>query len=114
MKNQIIVFMVFAMASQAALADAPVRVRAVKDAPLAAGSQRVQDGVAQNRIAGIFQRYDASRRVVRISDVDYELDALIDSPGRKLGAIRSGQVVLFTQGGVSTSGRNVLTSIEPQ
>lgn len=114
MKNQTISFMVFTMVCQVALADASLREKTVKDALLAAGSQRIQDGVAQNRIAGIFQRYDANRRTVRISDVEYELDASIDSPDRKLGAIRNGQVVLFTQGGVSTSGRNVLTSIEPQ
>ncbi|MFN3715838.1 MAG: hypothetical protein ACK4R8_03820 [Thiobacillus sp.] len=114
MKNQIMLFVIFATASQMALADASVRNKTLGGAPLAAGSQQTQDVVAQNRIVGIFQRYDASRRVVRISDADYELAASIEHPGRKLGAIRSGQMVMFSQGGVSPAGRNVLTSIEPQ
>lgn len=114
MSIQVLLFSTLMMAGQIALANTSLPGKNAQGVFSAASSQRIQDGVEQIRIAGIFQRYDASRRVVRISDVDYELDASSEKLGSKLGTIRSGQRVLFTQGGISSAGRNVLTSIEPQ
>lgn len=90
--------------------------RNVQGASALVGAQdRIQDGIGtQHLVAGIFQRYDPSRGVIRVSDVDYDLNPSLAKLGSKLREFRNGQTVLFTQAGVSKAGRNVLTSIEPQ
>lgn len=103
--------------SHAAIGDGAIaKGRNVQSASTPVKSQdRIQDGIGtQQLVAGIFQRYDPSRKNVRISDVDYDLDPSLAKLGSKLREFRNGQTVLFSQAGVSGAGRNVLTTIEPQ
>ena len=80
-----------------------------------ASQDLTQDGFdAVNRLAGVFQRYEPNRNLVRISDVDYELDPSLALRGSKLREFKNGQAILFTQAGVSDAGRNVVTAIEPR
>lgn len=106
-KQTLLLAMMLLVSSQAVMGDASaIRSGSVQG--------RIQDGIeAQQWVAGIFQRYDASRKIVRISDVDYDIDPSTKL-GSALGEFRSGQTVLFTQGGTSAAKRNVLTSIKPQ
>lgn len=103
--------------SQTVIGDEPIaKGRNVQGASAPVHAQdRIQDGIGtQHVIAGIFQRYDPSRKIVRVSDVDYDLDPSLAKLGSKLREFRNGQTVLFSQAGVSAAGRNVLTTIEPQ
>lgn len=100
--------------SQTVIGDEPIAKGRNVQAPVNA-QDRIQDGIGtQQLVAGIFQRYDPSREIIRVSDVDYDLDPSLAKLGSKLREFRNGQTVLFTQAGVSKAGRNVLTSIEPQ
>jgi hypothetical protein len=74
---------------------------------------RIPDGVGvKQSVAGVFERYDSGRKIARISGVDYDLDPSALSLAGTLSELRSGQNVLFTQGGTSPTKRNVLTSIQ--
>lgn len=114
MKQALLLAALIVVVSQTAMGDTPiVKARGALGASATVGaSDRIQD--ALHLIAGVFQRYEPNRNLVRISDVDYELDPSLALRGSKLREFRYGQKVLFTQTGVSDAGRNVVTTIEPQ
>ena len=114
---QLLTALLCMLGSQLAMGDpSMLRGRYSPSAPTIVDSQdRIRDGAAtKNQLAGVFQRYEPGRNIVRISDVDYDLDPSLASLGSKLREFRFGQTVLFTLAGVSDAGRNVIKVIEPQ
>lgn len=75
---------------------------------------RVQDGINDARIGGVFQDYDAQRGMVKLSGVEYELSPDLRVQKSKLRDFYRGQAVYFKQNGVSAAGRNVVSSLEPK
>lgn len=116
MKNQAFLLVTLCMViSHAAMADTPKARGALGASASVGASDRIQDGAgAQHLIAGVFQVYDSSRKTVKISDVEYDLDQSLASHGSKLRELRYGQKIVFTQSGASAAKRNVVTTIEPQ
>ena len=70
------------------------------------------DAYTAPRLAGTFQRYDASSRVMRISDIEYSVSAdLVRHELGRVRGLRSGSQVLFNVSGFDTNGRDVIVEI---
>lgn len=112
MKNKSLLLAMLLIVNGQANGDTPVdKTKNPQNAAVMKSQDRID---TQQQIAGNFQRYDQNRKIVRISDVEYDLDPSLVKFANKLNDLRSGQTVLFTQSGVSQAGRNVLTSIASQ
>ncbi|MDO9468692.1 MAG: hypothetical protein Q7J36_15440 [Thiobacillus sp.] len=60
------------------------------------------------KLAGTFQRYDASSRVVRISDIEYAVAPNLVS---RLRDLRAGRQVVFSVSGFDPKGRDIIMEI---
>lgn len=73
----------------------------------AAWAQQGGDVLVVSRLGGVFQRYDPSARIVRISDIEYAL-----SPKLKFSRMpRTGASVVFRVEGHDAQGRDRLVEI---
>lgn len=117
MKKQFVLLAaLLTIGSQVAEADSrSAELRNGRSAATVGGQKNhAEDRIGPSLIAGKFQRHEEGRRIIRISDVDYDLDPILANSGVNFREFRYGQTVLFVLGGVSEAGRNVITSIEPQ
>ncbi|MDP1534851.1 MAG: hypothetical protein Q8L92_14845 [Rubrivivax sp.] len=76
----------------------------------AAGAQAQFAGgdVLTVKLAGTFQRYDVSSRVVRISDIEYAVAPNLVS---RLRDLRAGRQVVFSVSGFDPKGRDIIMEI---
>ena len=81
----------------------------------AAGAQAqftASDAFTVPKLAGTFQRYDASSRVVRISDIEYAVAPNLASRQQsRLRDLRAGRQVVFSVSGYDPKGRDILMEI---
>ncbi len=81
-------------------------------APAGAQAQFVHgDAFTAPKLAGTFQSYDASTRVVRISDIEYAV-----APGlvRRLRDLRANRQVVFSVSGYDPKGRDIILEIKAE